>query len=42
MANLLQFEKVDDQTFKVTSAKPYGFFVTLYGVCCRQRPGDQW
>ena len=26
---LLQFEKVDDQTFKVTSAKPYGFFVTL-------------
>ncbi len=27
--NLLQFEKVDDQTFKVTSAQPYGFFVTL-------------
>ena len=26
---LLQFEKVDDQTFKVTSAEPYGFFVTL-------------
>ena len=26
---LLQFEKVDDQTFKVTSTEPYGFFVTL-------------
>ena len=26
---LLQFEKIDDQTFKVTSEEPYGFFVTL-------------
>ena len=26
--NLLQFEKIDDQTFKVTSAEPYGFFIT--------------
>ncbi len=26
---LLKFEKIDDQTFKVTSEEPYGIFVTL-------------